>query len=520
MSELPEGWATVKLGELAEFEMGQAPPGAKCNTNGFGTVFVKAGEFGREYPVVREWTTQPLKFARAGDVLICVVGATSGKLNLGIDCAIGRSVAAIRPNEAIQQKTLYRQLLLQVEQLRADSTGTAQGVISKQMLSDINLLLPPPPEQTRIADQLDKLLARIQACNDRIDAIPALLKRFRQAVLSAATTGEFIENGIGITAPADWRPCTVGDVLQGKPRNGYSPKSVEFKTPVRSLTLSATTSGRFLAQHSKFIDEHIPENSYLWLETGDILIQRANTIDYVGVSAIFDGPEKQFIYPDLMMKCRPNELVRRKFLFYTLSAEGTRQYFRDHATGTAGNMPKINQQTVMSAPIALPPLDEQDKIVQKIDTLFALADRIEARYTAARAQAQRLTPLLLAKAFRGELAPQDPQDEPASVLLERIAAERATSAAQPRRRQSTAGRKPVRAPKENAAMTKSRQDDDVQGQPYLTKHLRLLGGTAPAEALFKASELPVADFYKQLAWEVAQGHLRDGKTVLELADAA
>lgn len=69
-------------------------------------------------------------------------------------------------------------------------------------------------------------------------------------------------------------------------------------------------------------------------------------------------------------------------------------------------------------------------------------------------------------------------------------------------------------------MTKSRQDDDVQGKPYLAKHLRLLGGTAPAEVLFKASELPVADFYKQLAWEVAQGHLRDGKTVLELADAA
>lgn len=69
-------------------------------------------------------------------------------------------------------------------------------------------------------------------------------------------------------------------------------------------------------------------------------------------------------------------------------------------------------------------------------------------------------------------------------------------------------------------MTKSRQDEDVQGQPYLARHLRLIGGAAPAEALFKASELPVADFYKQLAWEVANGHLRDGKTVLELGDAA
>lgn len=69
-------------------------------------------------------------------------------------------------------------------------------------------------------------------------------------------------------------------------------------------------------------------------------------------------------------------------------------------------------------------------------------------------------------------------------------------------------------------MTKSRKDDDVKGKPYLAKHLHLLGGSASAEVLFKASELPVADFYKQLAWEVAQGHLRDGKTVLELGNAA
>lgn len=412
----------------------------------------------------------------------------------------------------------------QLKHLKPEAEAIATGTTFKELSGAATATLPfkvaPLREQTRIADQLDTLLARIQACNDRIDAIPALIKRFRQAALSLATTGELIENETGITAPADWRRCTVGDVLQGKPRNGYSPKSVEFETPVRSLTLSATTSGRFLAQHSKFIDEHIPENSHLWLETGDILIQRANTLEYVGVSAIFDGPDKQFIYPDLMMKCRPNDLVRGKFLFYTLSTEGTRKFFRDHATGTAGNMPKINQQTVMSAPIVLPPLDEQDKIVQRIDKLFSLADRIAARYKATRTHAQRLTPLLLAKAFRGELVPQDPNDESASVLLERITAERAAAPNQPRRRQTATGPKPARAPKENAAMTKSRQDDDVQGQPYLARHLRLLGGSAPAEALFKASELPVADFYKQLAWEVAQGHLRDGKTVLELADAA
>ena len=69
-------------------------------------------------------------------------------------------------------------------------------------------------------------------------------------------------------------------------------------------------------------------------------------------------------------------------------------------------------------------------------------------------------------------------------------------------------------------MTKSRQDEDVKGKSYLADQLRLLGGNVHAEALFKAADLPVADFYKQLAWEVSQGLVLDGKTQLELPDAA
>lgn len=151
---LPTGWVCRKLGELAGFEMGQAPPGSTSNFDGVGTPFVKAGEFGQQRPLIREWTTQPLKFAKREDVLICVVGATAGKMNLGADCAIGRSVAAIRPHDAALQKTIFYQLLARVDQLRTASTGTAQGVISKAMLAAIGVLVPPPREQRRIVDKL------------------------------------------------------------------------------------------------------------------------------------------------------------------------------------------------------------------------------------------------------------------------------------------------------------------------------------------------------------------------------
>jgi type I restriction enzyme S subunit len=85
---------------------------------------------------------------------------------------------------------------------------------------------------------------------------------------------------------------------------------------------------------------------------------------------------------------------------------------------------RIDLSMFKSFPIPLPPLEEQHEIVRRVETLFAYADRLEARYTAARAQVERLIPALLAKAFRGELVPQDPNDEPAAVLLARLRAAR------------------------------------------------------------------------------------------------
>ena len=88
----------------------------------------------------------------------------------------------------------------------------------------------------------------------------------------------------------------------------------------------------------------------------------------------------------------------------------------------------INAKKLAAFEFGLPAIEEQHEIVRRVETLFAYADRLEARYTAARAKVDRLIPALLAKAFRGELVPQDPNDEPASVLLERI---RAAQAEQP-----------------------------------------------------------------------------------------
>jgi type I restriction enzyme S subunit len=222
----------------------------------------------------------------------------------------------------------------------------------------------------------------------------------------------------------EWKFLRLADVIEDKPKNGYSAKPVSYETGWRVLTLTATTSGYFDNRHFKHFDEPIPDESPFWCRPGDILVQRGNTIEYVGVSAVFTGEHKKFIFPDLMMRVRAGSSIKTEFLYFSLSCESTRQYMRNRATGTAGNMPKINQQILLDVPVLVPTLEEQTEIVRRVKALFALADRIEARYKAAAEKVDKLTPALLAKAFRGELVPQDPNDEPAAVLLERIRAQR------------------------------------------------------------------------------------------------
>ena len=162
-------WKTIILGNVIDIVMGQAPPGKKCNKNGIGIPFVKAGEFGKISPVIREWTTEPKKYGEKSDIFLCVVGATCGKINYGTNCAIGRSVAALKPDcKKINQKFLYYFMSQKVQQLRKGSLGAAQTVISKDMINNLPISLPSLNEQEDIVIKLDKGVAEIDAIKNSV----------------------------------------------------------------------------------------------------------------------------------------------------------------------------------------------------------------------------------------------------------------------------------------------------------------------------------------------------------------
>jgi len=205
------------------------------------------------------------------------------------------------------------------------------------------------------------------------------------------------DNALGYEIPESWRWQRLDDLLIFGPTNGFSPKSVDYETPVRSLSLSATTSGRFKGEHSKFITTEVPEDSDLWLRDGDILVQRGNTIEYVGVAAIYRGKPNCFVYPDLMMKLRVSSAIDVDYIHLAMSHEVARDFLRARASGTSGSMPKINQTTLKSLPLPIPPLAEQRRIVAKVEQLMALVDALETQLAASRVTAANLLSALVAE---------------------------------------------------------------------------------------------------------------------------
>ena len=526
MIDLPDGWVEAKIGALCSLKNGRAFKPTEWQSTGLPIVRIQnlnrlAAPYNRFQGEVEERNR-----LRGGELLFAWSGTPGTSFGAhvwrGDEAVLNQHIFRVDFDETLLDKRFFRFAINQklAELIDVAHGGVGLRHVTKGVFERTLVALPPRNEQGRIADQLDTLLARVRACNDRFDAIPGLLKRLRQAVLDSATLGELTAdwreaNGL----PFRWRSVLlqdIADVQGGVTKDAKKQSSADEEVPY--LRVANVQRGYIDLSEVKTIRVPAAKLKELLLDSGDVLFNEGGDLDKLGRGWVWEGQIPRCSFQNHVFRARLRDRTNQpKFVSWWGNSRGLEYFLRAGKQTT--NLASINKTMLAALPISLPPANEQSEIVRRVEELFKLVDRIEARYTAVRGQAQRLTPLLLAKAFRGELVPQDPNDEPARVLLARIAAQRGQTAIPAKTRQP---RKPraAHALQETTAMTKSRHDDDVMGHAYLASHLRRLGAAATAEALFKVAELPVADFYKQLAWEVAQGHVKDGQTLLEARSAA
>lgn len=440
-NKLPSGWMNTKLPNAMELILGQSPASEDCNSDGIGLPFYQGKtEFGKLYPTARKYCTKPKKIALNNDVLLSV-RAPVGPTNLASEkCVIGRGLAALRGNKDINFKYLLSYFRHIEPWLSEQGTGTTFKAVSGVFLKELEFHIAPIAEQKRIVDKLDSLLAQVDTIQQRLNNLPDIIKRFRQSVLAAAVSGKLTEQwrgetdyqttNIGFEIPVSWKLHqiqNIGEVKGGK-RLPIGEELVTEDTSYRYVRAGQLKNGTIIngdtsRNRQMYLKAHVQKQIKRYIvNQGDayITIVGASIGDAGVVPANYDGAN---LTENAAKICEFSRPMNSDFIGYWLRSQLIQQLIMlEIKSGAQG---KLALKRIKTLPIPNITIEEQTEIVRLVEQHFALADTLEKNLKNAKQRVDNLTQSILAKAFRGELVPQDPNDEPAEHLLARIKAARA-----------------------------------------------------------------------------------------------
>ncbi|QHS12689.1 restriction endonuclease subunit S [Shewanella sp. Arc9-LZ] len=455
MSELPKGWSLANLSEILSedgiISDGDWVESKDQDTNGEvrliqladigdGIFLNKSDRFMNDEQTTRLRCT----FLREGDVLIARMPDPLGRACLfpclANDAVTVVDVCLVRFTE---QSALINKLFMywvnspQIRNLiDMQASGSTRRRITRKKLALFNFPIPPLNEQIRIADKLDSILAKVDQAQARLEKIPHILKRFRQSVLAAATSGELTREWRGkdesfeteipdFFIPIEWKYSNIEEigVVKGGKRLPKGEVLTEVDTGLPYIRAGQLKNGTVIQG-----DNARNKQMFLQPETqAQIKRYTVNEGDaYLTIVGASIGDAG--IIPKALHLANLTEnaakitdlksLINTSFLSLWLRSEKLQQLIQlEIKSGAQG---KLALKRINTLPVPLPPLDEQKEIVRRVEVLFSYAANVEKNYQEMKSRVDRLTQSVLAKAFRGELVPQDSNDEPASELLKRI----------------------------------------------------------------------------------------------------
>ncbi|MDE0012216.1 MAG: restriction endonuclease subunit S [Candidatus Poribacteria bacterium] len=443
-NDLPKGWVWTTLQEISEIILGQSPPSSTYNTKGEGLPFYQGKlEFGKLYPKPRKWCTEPKKIAQKGDVFISI-RAPVGPTNICPEkSAVGRGLAAIRGLGGIESFFILYLMRTFANEIASKGTGTTFDAITVNQLKTFEIPLPPLAEQHRIVSKLETLFTQLDLAVNNLKKAQVQLQRYRRSILKAAFEGELTR---------EWRegyweepePMEVSEIstLEGlsEPPDGWVWTTLancadildSQRVPINAKERETRISGKSESQLYPYygatgqvgwIDDHLFDEELVLLgEDGAPFLDVLKDTAY-----LVKG--KSWVNNHAHVLRAKTGATSNQFLCHYLNT------FDYHGYLTGTTRLKLNQSTMRKIPVLLPSLPEQKQIVSEVETHLSVSDKIEATLDAELKRAERLQQSILKDAFSGKLVPQDPNDEPASTLLEKIRDEKERP--QPKRRKKT-----------------------------------------------------------------------------------
>ena len=468
---LPDGWVWADLGEICATTSGGTPSRKKPSYFGADIPWLKSGELeNRLVAHTEEFITEQglanssAKIIPRGTLLIALYGATVGKLGiLAIDAAINQAICAIFTPPEIDKKYVFWFFLYYRDELLNARIGGAQPNISQRILRRVRIPLPPLPEQHRIVAKIEELFTQLDAGVAALEKAKARLRRYRQAVLKAAVEGELTrewrEAHRGELEPASvllerileerrarWEAAHPGkryklptppetDKLPGLPERwvwaslkqlaeriqyGHTESARDEPIGPKFLRITDIQDGRVnwdTVPYCKCSEEQYAKYRLL---PGDIVFTRTGAT--TGKSyLISDCPDA--VFASYLIRLQIGKQLNTKYVALFLTSPMYWSQIMIVKKGSA--QPGVNATILATLNVPLPPLAEQYRIVAEVEQRLSVSEEMEKAVDQSLKRAERLRQSILKRAFEGKLAPQDPSDEAASVLLERIKAEKA-----------------------------------------------------------------------------------------------
>jgi len=470
-NKLPDGWIKTTIADVSALIFGQSPPSSSYNTECEGMPFFQGkAEFGKVSPRIEKWCNQPKRIAKAGDILISV-RAPVGPTNIAsVDCAIGRGLAAIRSIIVSSYVQFYLRYSEHV--LAAKGTGTTFAAITKDVLKKHEIPVPPLAEQKRIVDKIETLFSDLDKGETLLKQVQQQLAVYRQSVLKDAVTGELtrawreqnehrLESGEALLArilesrhknwkgrgkykePACLDTSTLPVIPDGWTWTSIASLICNEKNAIKAGPFGSALKKEFyvssgykiygqeqvISGDSQYGDYYINEEKYELLKSCsvkpfDVLISLVGTIGKVMV--LPEKIEPGIINPRLIKISLDMNVYDPRFFKMYFESAFVKSMYRLDAHGAT--MDILNLSIIKNLPFALCSIDEQKEVVLKVDDILSQIDALEKWCSTELARSEMLRQSILKAAFSGELVPQDPEDEPASELLARIQAERASAA--------------------------------------------------------------------------------------------
>lgn len=433
-NKVPKNWCWARLGtsvDLYNGDRGTNYP-SKKDYQSNGIPFINAGaivdgklnESGFNYISEEKYDALRAGKIQQGDILYCLRGSLgkTAMVHQNFKGAISSSLCILRTNDSLLKEYLYYLLCSNVigrQQILAEN-GSAQPNLSAASVMDYMIPLSPLAEQQRIVDRIESLFAKLDEAKQKAqDALDSFETR-KAAILHKAFTGDLTtqwrnEHGVGMES---WNYLRFEDCIL-KMQNGLAKRSGNSGESFVVLRLANLSDNGFLTDDLREILLDEKEQKNYSLEDNDVLMIRVNgSKDNVGKQFLFYGKRK-WAFCDHIIRITYNTNLSPQYMVYFSKTSTYRRYIEDNMVSSAGQN-TISRKGMASLITPIPLMDEQAEIVRILDDLLAKEQQVKNIAERVLEQTDLIKKSILARAFRGKLGTNNPNEESSISLLKEI----------------------------------------------------------------------------------------------------